>query len=44
MKKFVLYFDKDKETEWLNKMAQDGWAMTDFFAGVYTFEPCEKGD
>ena len=44
MKKFVLYFDKDKETEWLNKMAQDGWAMTDFFAGVYTFEPCEKGE
>lgn len=44
MKKFALYFDKDKEIEWLNQMAQDGYAMTGFFAGVYTFEPCEKGE
>ncbi len=44
MKKFALYYDKDKEMAWLNKMAQDGYAMTDFFAGLYTFEPCEKGE
>ena len=44
MKKFVMFYDKDKEVEWLNKMAQDGYAMTDFFAGLYTFEPCEKGE
>ena len=44
MKKFALYFDTDKEMEWLNKMAQEGYAMVDFFAGLYTFEPCEKGE
>ena len=44
MKKFALYFDKDKEMEWLNKMVQEGYAMVDFFAGLYTFEPCEKGE
>ncbi len=44
MKVFRLYFDKDRETEWLNRMAQDGYAMESFFAGVYTFVPCEKGE
>ena len=43
MIKFKLYFDKDKETQWLNEMSQKGWAMTGFFAGLYRFEPCEKG-
>lgn len=43
MIKFRLYFDKDKETEWLNQMAQKGWAMNGFFWCVYLFEPCEKG-
>ena len=43
MIKFKLYFDKDKETQWLNEMSQKGWAMTGFFAGFYRFEPCEKG-
>ena len=43
MIKFKLYFDKDKETQWLNDMSQKGWAMTGFFAGFYRFEPCEKG-
>ena len=33
MIKFKLYFDKDKETQWLNEMSQKGWAMTGFFAG-----------
>lgn len=43
MIKFRLLFDKDKETTWLNSMAQEGWAMTGFFGGFYTFDPCEKG-
>ena len=43
MIKFKLYFDKDKETQWLNEMSQKGWAMTGFFARFYRFEPCEKG-
>lgn len=43
MLKFRLLLDKDKETEWLNSMAQDGWAMTGFFGGFYIFDPCEKG-
>ena len=43
MIKFKLYFDKDKETRWLNDMADQGWAMNGFFAGFYRFEPCEKG-
>ena len=43
MLKFHMSFDKDEETVWLNSMAQSGWAMTGFFGGFYTFDPCEKG-
>lgn len=43
MLKFRLYFDKDKETAWLNEMAQKGYAMTGFVAGFYRFEKCEPG-
>ena len=43
MIKFRLYCDKDKETEWLNKMAEEGYAMTGFCAGFYQFEKCEPG-
>ena len=43
MIRFKLYFDKDKETRWLNDMSDQGWAMNGFFAGFYRFEPCEKG-
>lgn len=43
MIKFNFSFNKDKETEWLNSKAQEGWAMTGFFGGFFTFEPCEKG-
>lgn len=43
MLKFRLYFDKDKETVWLNEMAAKGYAMTGFFAGFYQFEKCEPG-
>ncbi len=44
MKRFRIYFDKDKETEWLNRMAEEGYAMDGFFAGFYSFSPCEKGE
>ena len=44
MKKFRLYWDTEKETAWLNQMAQEGWNATKFFMGVYTFEKCEPGE
>ena len=44
MIRFRLYFDKDPETEWLNQMASDGWALKGFFAGFYSFEKCGKGE
>ena len=44
MIKFKLYYDKDKETEWLNEMSDKGYAMTGFFAGFYKFEKCEPGE
>ena len=44
MTKFKLYFDKDKETEWLNEMAEQGHAMTGFFLGFYRFERCSPGE
>ncbi len=43
MIKVRLYWDKDAETTWLNQMADEGWAMTGFFAGFYKFEQTEKG-
>lgn len=44
MIKFRLYYDKDKETLWLNEMADQGYAMIGFFCGFYTFEKCEPGE
>ena len=44
MIKFRLYYDKDKETVWLNDMVASGYSMTGFFAGFYTFEKCEPGE
>lgn len=44
MIKFRLYYDKDVETEWLNQMAAEGWALKRFFAGFFRFEKCEKGE
>lgn len=44
MIKFRLYFDKDKETDWLNKMAARGWAMESFFLGFFRFKECAKGE
>lgn len=44
MVKFSLMLDKDKETEWLNEMAGNGYALTGFFAGFYHFDKCEPGE
>lgn len=41
---FRLYFDKDKETQWLNEMSAKGYAINGFFSGFYRFVPCEKGE
>lgn len=43
-KVFKLYWDKDKEEIWLNEMCNEGWALSDFFLGLYTFKKCEKGE
>lgn len=44
MVKFRMYFDKDKESAWLNEMAAQGLAMKRFFAGFYWFEACNPGE
>lgn len=43
MKKFRLYFDTDKEVEWLNEMSRQGYAVSGYFLGTYTFDRCEPG-
>jgi len=44
MVRFRLYYDKDAETNWLNKMCNSGWAFMKFFLGFYFFERCEPGE
>lgn len=44
MKIFKLYLDKDIEEIWLNEMSSKGWALSNFFFGVYTFERCEENE
>lgn len=44
MVKFRWFYNTDKETEWLNRMAGQGWAMTDFCLGFYRFTRCEPGE
>lgn len=43
MTKFRMFFNKDKETEWLNELAVRGYAMRSFFANFYTFDECTPG-
>ncbi|MCM1026602.1 MAG: DUF2812 domain-containing protein [Roseburia sp.] len=43
MTKFRWYYDTDRETEWLNEMAEKGYAMEGFFLGFYFFEECTPG-
>lgn len=44
MVKFRWCYNTDKETEWLNHMAEQGWALTGFCLGFYRFERCEPGE
>lgn len=44
MVKFRLYYDKDKEQDWLMEMVNRGWAVEKFFLGFYFFVPCEPGE
>ena len=44
MIQFKLTFDKDLEQDWLNAFCQNGWAMTGFIAGFFTFTPCQPGE
>lgn len=43
MLKYRPYFDKDKASAWINKMADDGWALRRFGGGFWSFEPCAPG-
>ncbi|OPZ93188.1 MAG: hypothetical protein BWY74_01234 [Firmicutes bacterium ADurb.Bin419] len=43
MIKFRIYYDKDAEQDWLNKMSNRGYAFKNFCLGFYTFEECEPG-
>ena len=44
MIKFKLYFDKEKETKWLNEISVKGYALTDYWWGFYSFEKCLPGE
>ena len=46
MKKVIwkIYFDYEKEEEWLNKMSAMGLAMTGYTWCRYVFEDCEPGE
>lgn len=44
MVRFKLTVNKDKETDYLNEMAEKGYSMTGFFAGFYSFEECRPGE
>ena len=42
MIKFRLYYDKDEEEKFLNKMSQRGYELKKFFCGFFTFEKEEE--
>ena len=44
MIKFRLCYHKDDDIAWLNQLAQEGYAMTGFFAGFWRFDPCAPGE
>lgn len=43
MNKTRLFFDIDKETKWLNALAEKGYRLKERSCFTYTFEQCEKG-
>lgn len=44
MIKFRLYYDKDKEEEFLNNMSQKGYELKNFSFGFYTFNKCKANE
>ncbi|SFG16460.1 DUF2812 domain-containing protein [Sporolactobacillus nakayamae] len=42
-KVFKLFYDFEKEEQWLSQMEKEGWAFTKYVPGFYTFESCDKG-
>lgn len=44
MTKYRYYFDTDKEAEWLNEMSRQGYALTGFCMGFYSFDRCAPGE
>ncbi len=44
MKKFKLYYDKDKEEAFLNEMSAKGYAMKRFFLGIVYFRKMPTGE
>ena len=43
MKKFQMFFDMEKEEQWLNEQLQKGYRCTNISGlGIYTFEETDK--
>ena len=42
--KWMWVWDFEKEEEWLNEMAMQGWALVSVGFAKYTFERCEPGE
>lgn len=43
MKKFRIFYDKDAETAWLNKLSDEGYQLVSFKMGMYEFEQRDAG-
>lgn len=43
MVRFKLYYDTDKEAEFLNEMSEKGYALSSYFIGFYHFDQCQPG-
>lgn len=44
VKKWIWVWDFDKEEQWLNAMAQQGWVLDQVRFCKYEFVPCEPGE
>ncbi len=44
MIKFRFYFNNEKDVEWLNEMSRQGYALTGFCMGFYSFDRCLPGE
>lgn len=42
MKKSKLFYNLEKEEQWLNDMSQSGWKLIAFKSGCYEFEPSQS--